>query len=68
MTYISAREIDEMTPEGRKQRLLELREEFLQLRAQRAMGGSQSNFGDYKATRRTIARLLTRMRDDRIEA
>ena len=41
--------------------LEELREELLQLRAQLALGGSVSNSGAYKQTRRSIARMLTRI-------
>jgi ribosomal protein L29 len=50
-----------MSGEAREARLIELREELLQLRAQQALGGSASNLGAYKATRRSIARLLTKM-------
>ena len=63
MTYLKARDIDNMSDEVREARLLELREELLQLRAQQALGGSSSNIGDYKATRRSIARLLTKMNE-----
>jgi ribosomal protein L29 len=50
-----------MNPEQRQRRLVELKEELLQLRAQQALGGSTSNAGAYKQTRRSIARLLTKM-------
>ena len=52
-----------MSDEARQSRLVELREELLQLRAQQALGGSASNLGAYKATRRSIARLLTKMNE-----
>ena len=61
MAQIRSRDIDQMTPEQRERRLAELREELLQLRAQQALGGSSSNAGAYKQTRRSIARLLTKM-------
>ncbi len=60
MTHLKSREIDNMSDEARESRLLELREELLQLRAQQALGGSASNMGAYKSTRRSIARLLTK--------
>ena len=61
MAHIKSRDIDQMNPEQRERRLAELREELLQLRAQQALGGSSSNAGAYKQTRRSIARLLTKM-------
>ena len=63
MTHVRSRDIDKMSDEAREARLLELREELLQLRAQQALGGSASNLGAYKATRRSIARLLTKMNE-----
>ena len=59
MTHLSSRQIREMSGDERLRRLTELRDEMLQLQAQRAMGGATSNYGDYKATQRSIARLLT---------
>ncbi len=63
MTHVKSRDIDNMSDEVREARLLELREDLLQLRAQQALGGSASNLGAYKATRRSIARLLTKMNE-----
>ena len=63
MTHVKSRHIDQMSDEAREARLLELREDLLQLRAQQALGGSASNLGAYKATRRSIARLLTKMNE-----
>ena len=63
MTHVKSRDIDNMSDEAREARLLELREDLLQLRAQQALGGSSSNLGAYKATRRSIARLLTKMNE-----
>lgn len=65
MTHLKPREIDNMSDEVRQSRLIELREELLQLRAQQALGGSASNLGAYKSTRRSIARLLTKMNDNK---
>ena len=63
MTHVKSRDIDKMSDDAREARLLELREDLLQLRAQQALGGSASNLGAYKATRRSIARLLTKMNE-----
>ena len=63
MSHAKSRDIDKMSDEAREARLLELREELLQLRAQQALGGSASNLGAYKATRRSIARMLTKMNE-----
>ena len=67
MTHVSAKEIDEMNQEQRETTLEELRDEMLQLRSQQALGGSASNSGAYKQTRRSIARLLTKMNQDKEE-
>ena len=64
MAHIKSRDIDQMNPEHRARRLAELREELLQLRAQQALGGSSSDAGAYKQTRRSIARLLTKMSEE----
>ena len=62
MSHIRSRDIEKMSPEQREEMLEELREELLQLRAQQAPGGSVSNSGAYKQTRRSIARMLTRIK------
>ena len=67
MAHIKSRDIDQMNPEQRERRLAELREELLQLRAQQALGGSSSDAGAYKQTRRSIARLLTKMSEENKE-
>ena len=67
MSHISSKEIDEMNQEQREITLGELRDEMLQLRAQQALGGSSSNSGAYKQTRRSIARLLTKMKQEKGE-
>ena len=61
MTHVSPRDIETMNPEQRVRTLEELRDELMQLRAQQALGGSLSNSGSYKQTRRSIARLLTKI-------
>ena len=67
MSHISSKEIDEMNQEQREITLGELRDERLQLRSQQALGGSASNSGAYKQTRRSIARLLTKMTQEKEE-
>ena len=62
MSHIRSSDIETMSPEQREEMLEELREEMLQLRAQLALGGSVSNSGAYKQTRRSIARMLTRIK------
>ncbi|MFL2976969.1 MAG: 50S ribosomal protein L29 [Candidatus Thalassarchaeaceae archaeon] len=54
-----------MSDEAREKRLIELREELLQLRAQKSLGGSVQNSGEFKQTRRSIARLLTIMNENK---
>ena len=65
MSHIRSRDIETMSAEQREEILEELREERLQLRAQQALGGSASNSGAYKQTRRSIARMLTRIKQDK---
>ncbi|HIG34023.1 MAG TPA: 50S ribosomal protein L29 [Candidatus Poseidoniales archaeon] len=67
MSHVSSKEIDEMNQEQREITLGELRDEMLQLRAQQALGGSTSNAGAYKQTRRSIARLLTKTSQEKEE-
>jgi ribosomal protein L29 len=67
MSHVSSKDIDEMNQEQREITLVELRDEMLQLRAQQALGGSASNAGAYKQTRRSIARLLTKMNQEKEE-
>jgi len=64
VSHVSNREIASMSAEARAARLLELQEELLQLRAEKALGGTPSNIGAYKATRRSIARLKTHMNNN----
>ncbi len=65
MSHIRSRDIETMSLEQREEILEELREELLQLRAQQALGGSASNSGAYKQTRRSIARMLTRIKQEK---
>ncbi|MEE2650846.1 MAG: 50S ribosomal protein L29 [Candidatus Thermoplasmatota archaeon] len=67
MPHVSSKDIDEMNQEQRERTLEELRDEMLQLRSQQALGGSASNAGAYKQTRRSIARMLTKMKQSKEE-
>jgi len=59
------REIREMTPEEREKKLRELREELMHERGISAMGGSPPSPGRMRKLRRTIARLLTVINEER---
>ncbi|MGB0202251.1 MAG: 50S ribosomal protein L29 [Candidatus Poseidoniaceae archaeon] len=61
MTHVSNREIAAMSAEALADRLEELQEELLQLRAEQSLGGTPSNMGAFKATRRSIARIKSKM-------
>jgi len=61
VSHVSNRELASMSLEAMEDRLTELQEELLQLRAEQALGGTPNNMGAFKATRRSIARLKTKM-------
>ena len=67
MSHVKSRDIDSMNLEQRERRLVELKEELLQLRAQQALGGSSADSGAYKQTRRSIARLITKINQGQVE-
>ena len=67
MTHLHKREIDSMSEEARVSRLKELQEELLQLRAELSLGGRPSNMGAFRTTRRSIARLKTKMQENQKE-
>jgi len=68
LPILRMREIREMTPDERRRRLEELRTELSKLRTMISAGGSVENPGRVKALRRTIARLLTVMREEELKA
>jgi len=61
-------EIREMPLDERMRRLEELRTELSKLRTMISAGGSVENPGRVRALRRTIARLLTVMREEELKA
>ena len=67
MTHLHQREIDSMSEEARISRLKELQEELLQLRAELSLGGRPSNMGAFRTTRRSIARLKTKIQNSKKE-
>ena len=61
MSHVRNRDISAMSREALEARLLELQDELLQLQAEKALGGTPSNMGAYKATSRSIARIKTHL-------
>ena len=61
MSHVRNRDIAAMSREALEARLIEVQDELLQLPAEKALGGTPSNMGAYKATRRSIARIKTHL-------
>ncbi|MEF8848027.1 MAG: 50S ribosomal protein L29 [Candidatus Thermoplasmatota archaeon] len=61
---LKSKEIREMTPEEKKEKLQELKSELMHERGVSAMGGSPPSPGEIKVIRRAIARLLTIMQEE----
>lgn len=68
MPILRMGEIREMPLDERMRRLEELRTELSKLRTMISAGGSVENPGRVRALRRTIARLLTVMREEELKA
>lgn len=64
MAILRVKEIREMSIEERRRKLEELRAELTRLKAMVRAGGSIENPGRIKELRRTIARILTVMREE----
>jgi large subunit ribosomal protein L29 len=64
MAILRVKEIREMSMEERRRKLEELRAELTRLKAMVRAGGSIENPGRIKELRRTIARILTVMREE----
>lgn len=60
---MKAREIRAMSSEERRKKLLELRNELMEEYGRASMGGSPPSPGRIRLIRRTIARILTIMRE-----
>ncbi len=61
---LSAKQIRELTPEERKEKLNELKSELMHERGVAAMGGSPPSPGKIRQLRMTIAKMLTIMREE----
>ena len=61
MAIIKSKEIHGMAPEELTKRLAEFRLEIAKDRGQIAVGGSPANAGKMRATKKTIARILTEL-------
>lgn len=68
MPILRMQEIREMSAEEQGRRLDELRTELSKLQTMINAGGSVENPGRVKAIRRTIARILTVMREEELKA
>lgn len=64
MALLRNDQIRNMTPDERKGKMKELRDELLRERGVSAMGGAPPNPGKIKALRTNIARLATIMREE----
>ena len=64
MTLPKAKDIREMTPEERGQRVHELKEELMRERGMAAMGGAPTSPGKIRALRRSISRYITSMKEE----
>ncbi|MFQ6010174.1 MAG: 50S ribosomal protein L29 [Candidatus Aenigmatarchaeota archaeon] len=62
MAIIRIRQIHEMSEDDLRKRLAELKMELSKERAQIAVGGSPSNTGRVSETRKTMARILTELK------
>lgn len=63
MTKLRPREIRDMSEAEREKRLVELRTELSNQRAILASGGAVENTGKIRTLRKTIARIMTVMRE-----
>lgn len=61
---MKTREIRNLTPEERKEKLEELKNELMHERGVAAMGGSPPSPGKIRQLRRSVARLLTVMQEE----
>ncbi len=61
---LKAKEVRQMTPEERGEKLKELKEELMHERGVSAMGGSSPSPGKIRQIRQSIARILTIMQEE----
>ena len=63
MALLKSKEIRDMTPEVRAEKLREIRDELMHERGIGAMGGAPASPGKINALRKNIARLITIQRE-----
>ena len=68
MPILRMQEMREMTAEERTRKLNELRTELSKLRTMISAGGSVENPGRVRALRRTVAQMMTVMREEELRA
>ena len=64
MALIHTKELRAMTPKEREQKLEEIRGELLHERGVAAMGGAPASPGKIRALRKSIARIMTVMKEE----
>lgn len=64
MSLVRSKEIREMSPEERQEKLKELQNELMHERGVAAMGGAPPNPGKIRALRTSIARFHTIIREE----
>lgn len=64
MSVLKSSELRDMSPEERKKKLHEMRDELMHERGVSAMGGSPTDPGRTKVLRRSIARILTIQKEE----
>ncbi|MFX1518409.1 MAG: 50S ribosomal protein L29 [Promethearchaeota archaeon] len=64
MAILRPKEIRTMEPSARLKKLMELHAEYMENKAKIAAGGALENPGRVKTLRRTIARLITIIREE----
>lgn len=65
---MKTKEIRELSPAERADKLKEVRNELMNARGVAAMGGAPRNPGEIRALRTTIARILTIEREESVRA
>lgn len=68
MALLKMKEIRDMTPEVRAQKLREIQDELMHERGIGAMGGAPASPGKIRAMRKNIARIMTVQREGEIAA
>lgn len=64
MSVLKAKEIRDLTPDKRREKLDELKSELMHERGVAAMGGSPPSPGKIRQLRMNIAKILTIMREE----